>query len=163
MPRPLNDEEITDLLTSDTVARLATIDASGYPHVTPLWFLWADGAFHFTSDSGRPHLPRLQANPRAGLVIDVEAEKRSDGQRPNKQLRATGDATLCPDTDAAWTRRIWDKHITGAEAMNEAAASLSDRQRVLIRIVPVTWSRSQACDRPGAAARHGIIAKHDTI
>lgn len=141
MPRPLNDEEIADLLTSDTVARLATIDASSYPHVTPLWFLWADGAFHFTSDSGRPHLPRLQANPRAGLVIDVEAGQRSDGQRPSKQrpskqLRATGDAALCPDTDAAWTRRIWDKYITGSEAMSEAAASLSDRQRVLIRIAP---------------------------
>ena len=39
MPRPLNDEEIADLLTSDTVARLATIDANGYPRVTPLWFL----------------------------------------------------------------------------------------------------------------------------
>ena len=37
MTRPLSDEETADLLASDTVARLATIDASGYPHVTPLW------------------------------------------------------------------------------------------------------------------------------
>jgi len=134
--RPLNDEEIADLLTSDTVARLATIDASGYPHVTPLWFLWADRAFHFASDSGRPHLSRLQANPQVGLVIDVEAEQRPDGQRPNKQLRATGDATLCPDTEAVWTRRIWDKYIVVSEPTGEATARLGDRQRVLIRIVP---------------------------
>jgi PPOX class probable F420-dependent enzyme len=136
MPRPLNDEEIADLLASDTIARLATIDASGYPHVTPLWFLWADGAFHFASDSGRPHLARLRANPRVGLVIDAEDEQRSDGQRPNRQLRATGDATLCPDAEAAWTRRIWAKYITGSAAMNAAEAGLGDRQRVLIRIVP---------------------------
>lgn len=136
MPRALNDEEITDLLSSDIVARLATIDANGYPHVTLLWFLWAAGAFHFASDFGRPHLARLQANPQAGLVIDVEAGQRSDGQRPNKQLRVTGDATLSPDTEAVWTRRIWAKYITGPTAMSTAEASLGDRQRVLITLVP---------------------------
>ncbi|MGD0700506.1 MAG: pyridoxamine 5'-phosphate oxidase family protein [Trebonia sp.] len=42
MVRPLSDEEIAGLLARDVVARVATIDACGYPHVTPLWFLWAD-------------------------------------------------------------------------------------------------------------------------
>lgn len=136
MPRPLNDEEVSNLLASDTVAHLATMDASGYPHVTPLWFLWSDGAFHFTSDASRPHLARMQANQRAGLVIDLEAEQRPDGQRPNKQFRAVGDAILSPDTGAAWTRRIWDKYIVGPEARNAASAGIGDRERVLIRIVP---------------------------
>lgn len=137
MTRPLNDEETADLLASDTVARLATIDASGYPHVTPLWFLWADGVFHLASDAGRPHLARLRANPRAGLVIDVEAAQRPDGQRPNKQVRAVGNATLTPDTGAAWTRRIWDKYINGPAARNALNEHLGDRQRVLITITPV--------------------------
>jgi hypothetical protein len=137
MTRPLSDEEITGLLASDTVARLATIDASGYPHVTPLWFLWADDAFHLASDAGRPHLARLQANPRAGLVIDVEAGQHPDGQRPNKQIRAVGNATLSPDTGAAWTRRIWDKYINGPTARNALDERLGDRQRVLIRIAPI--------------------------
>jgi nitroimidazol reductase NimA-like FMN-containing flavoprotein (pyridoxamine 5'-phosphate oxidase superfamily) len=38
--RPLREEEIAGLLARDVVARVATIDADGYPHVTPLWFLW---------------------------------------------------------------------------------------------------------------------------
>jgi nitroimidazol reductase NimA-like FMN-containing flavoprotein (pyridoxamine 5'-phosphate oxidase superfamily) len=67
--RPLREEEIAGLLARDVVARVATIDADGYPHVTPLWFLWADGAIHLASDAGRPHLARLRDNPRAGLVI----------------------------------------------------------------------------------------------
>jgi nitroimidazol reductase NimA-like FMN-containing flavoprotein (pyridoxamine 5'-phosphate oxidase superfamily) len=45
MVRPLSGEEIAGLLARDVVARVATIDESGYPHVTPLWFLWADGPF----------------------------------------------------------------------------------------------------------------------
>ena len=137
MTRPLNDEETADLLASDTVARLAPIDASGYPHVTPLWFPWADGAFHLASDAGRPHLARLRANPRAGLVIDTEAAQRPDGQRPNKQVRAVGDATLTPDTGTAWTSRIWDKYVNGPAARNALNERLSGRQRVLITITPV--------------------------
>lgn len=133
MPRPLTREEAAELLASDTVARLATIDEDGYPHVTPLWFLWADGAFHLTSDSGRPHLARLRANPRAGLVIDTEAGQRPDGQRPNKQVRAVGDAVLTPDTGSAWTSRIWDKYINGPAARQAAisanASACSSRSR----------------------------------
>jgi nitroimidazol reductase NimA-like FMN-containing flavoprotein (pyridoxamine 5'-phosphate oxidase superfamily) len=134
MVRPLSEQEITGLLARDVVARVATIDPSGYPHVTPLWFLWVDQAFHFTSDAGRTHLARLRANPRAGLVIDVEGEQRADGERPNSQVRAVGDARLSSDADGAWTRRIWDKYISGSAA--DPAARLQGRHRVLIRIVP---------------------------
>jgi PPOX class probable F420-dependent enzyme len=136
MPRTLTHEETAGLLASDAIARLATIDADGYPHVTPLWFLWADGAFHLASDSGRPHLARLLANPRAGLVIDTEDAQRRDGQRPNKQVRAIGDATLSPDTGAIWTHRIWDKYINGTTARQAAGNHLGNRQRVLITITP---------------------------
>jgi hypothetical protein len=109
-------------------------------------FLREDGAFHLASDAGRPHLARLQANPRAGLVIDIEAGQRPDGQRPNKQIRAVSDATLTPDTGAAWTRRIWDKYINGPTARNALDERLGDRQRMLIRISPLTAPRSRACD-----------------
>jgi nitroimidazol reductase NimA-like FMN-containing flavoprotein (pyridoxamine 5'-phosphate oxidase superfamily) len=131
MVRPLSEDEIGDLLARDVVARVATIDADGYPHVTPLWFVWADGAFHFASDAGRPHLRRLRANPRTGLVIDVEGEQRADGERPNMQVRAVGDAVLSPDSDGAWSMRIWDKYSVGSPLVR-----LGERQRVLIRIVP---------------------------
>jgi nitroimidazol reductase NimA-like FMN-containing flavoprotein (pyridoxamine 5'-phosphate oxidase superfamily) len=132
--RPLSEEETAGLLATDVVARLATVDADGYPHVTPLWFLWADGAFHLASDAGRPHLARLQANPRAGLVIDVEGPLRPDGERPNRQVRAVGDATLSADADGAWSRRIWDRYAGGTPG--DAAVRLQGRQRVLIKIVP---------------------------
>lgn len=48
----------------------------------------------------------------------------------------TGDATLSPDTEAVWTRRIWAKYITGSRGMSTAEESLGDRQRMLITIVP---------------------------
>jgi len=135
MMRRLSEDEINDLLVRDVVARIATIDASGYPHVTPLWFLWSAGAFYLTSDVGRPHLARLHANPRAGLVIDVEGERRADGERPNSQVRAVGDASLIADAGGAWSRRIWDKYDAG-NGGQDWAERLRDRHRMLIRIVP---------------------------
>ena len=135
MVRPLSEEEVVVLLARDVVARVATVDAEGYPHVTPLWFLWADGAFHLASDAGRPHLGRLRANPRAGLVVDVEGEQRADGERPNLQVRAVGDAVLSPDAGGAWSMRIWDKYGSGFPEA-DLPARLGMRQRVLIRIVP---------------------------
>lgn len=135
MVRPLSEEEIADLLARDVVARVATVDADGYPHVTPLWFLWADEAFHLASDAGRPHLVRLRANPRAGLVIDVDGEQRADGERPNMQVRAVGDAVLSPDAGGAWSMRIWGRYISGSPAA-DPVVRLGMRQRVLIRIVP---------------------------
>jgi hypothetical protein len=38
--RPLDSGEIEALLAIDVPARPATLDRNGFPHVTPLRFLW---------------------------------------------------------------------------------------------------------------------------
>ena len=67
-PRRMEPSEIDALLKLDIVARLATLDRAGFPHVTPLWFVWAEGAFLMTSIADRPHLRRLADDPRVGTV-----------------------------------------------------------------------------------------------
>ncbi|MFI9505294.1 pyridoxamine 5'-phosphate oxidase family protein [Nocardia sp. NPDC052566] len=129
--RTLRPAEVAGLLATDIVAHLATIDAAEYPHVTPIWFLWDDGIFRLTSFAGRPHLRRILANPRVGLVIDREAAPRADGQRPNRQLRVIGDAELAADPDGRWTQRIREKYSPARAALGDAG-----RARVLITITP---------------------------
>lgn len=116
MPRRLIQAEIDELLHGDHVARLATFDAAGYPHVTPLWFLWEQEVFHLASDTARPHLARIRANPRVGLVINAEDPKRADGERPNRQLRVVGTAELHADPGGEWSRRIWAPCTLGRTA-----------------------------------------------
>ncbi len=128
-PRPLSDQETEALLALDVPARFATIDANGFPHVTPLWFVWHGGAFHLTSCSDRPHLRRLAGNPRAGLCVDVERPAREGGQRPNLQVRAVGVAELFSDTGGAWTRRIDEKYSSARDAEGT-------QDRVVIRLMP---------------------------
>lgn len=134
-PRRLNRSEIETLLALDVPAHLATLDRNGFPHVTSLWFVWEDGAFYMTSIADRPHLKRLAGNPRAGLGIDVEDPERADGQRPNQQVRAIGNAELFPDDRAAWTTPITEKYVRGPAADTSVAARASD-ERIVICLRP---------------------------
>jgi Pyridoxamine 5'-phosphate oxidase len=132
----MDDREIEALLALDVPARIASLDAHGFPHITPLWFVWSDGTFYMTSISDRPHLKRLEGNPRAGVLVDVEHPERPDGQRPNQQVRAVGDVELSPDSGQQWTHRIDGKYLSPEAAAKRAAARAGD-ERVVIRLSPV--------------------------
>lgn len=135
--RTLDDAEISQLLSADLVARLATIDEAGYPHITPVWFFWADNTFYVTSYVDRPYLGRIRSNPRVGLVIDTEHKQRGDGERPHRQVLVVGDAAVSADSTGTWTRRIRRKNIDetlGPDArqrglhQGRARVSISPRQ-----------------------------------
>jgi nitroimidazol reductase NimA-like FMN-containing flavoprotein (pyridoxamine 5'-phosphate oxidase superfamily) len=134
-PRRLSDPEIEALLAADVPVRFATLDPDGYPHVTPLWFVWADGAFHMTSFTGKPHLRRLASDSRAGACVDDESAQREDGERPNRQVRATGDAETFPDVGGEWTRRITAKYVTGPGLAIQLERRLA-AERIVIRLKP---------------------------
>jgi nitroimidazol reductase NimA-like FMN-containing flavoprotein (pyridoxamine 5'-phosphate oxidase superfamily) len=133
MVRQMEAGEVSALLELDTVAHLATLDDDGFPHVTPIWFIWHDGAFYFASDTNRPHVARLRRDARAGVVVDIEAARRSDGERPNQHVRAVGRAVAEPDVEGRWTARIWEKY--GGDPA-ETADRLAGRRRSVIRLVP---------------------------
>lgn len=134
VPRHLTPAEINELLAADTIARLATIDKDGYPHVTALWFLYEHDTFSLTSDASRPHLTRIRANPKVGLLIDTEQPERQDGERPNRQVRIVGQATLAEDRGGVWTARIWAKYRRRPTDPSEIAQRLRGRRRVLISV-----------------------------
>lgn len=134
-PRRPSTDEIEQVLASDVPAHLATLDAKGFPHVTPLWFIWTDGAFYMTSIADRPHLRRVARNPRVGICVDVEFPERTDGQRPNLQVRAQGVAELFADDGAAWTTRITEKYLRGPGRGQQVQARGRD-ERVVICLRP---------------------------
>ncbi len=134
-PRQLSVDEVEQLLACDVPAHLATLDAEGFPHVTPLWFVWTGGAFYMTSIVDRPHLRRVEDNPRVGIGVDVEERERPDGQRPNRQVRATGVAELLADDAAIWTTRITEKYLRGPAALERAQARSHD-ERIVICLRP---------------------------
>ena len=132
-PRVLGSAEIETVLALDVPARLATLDRDGFPHVTPLWFVWEDSTFWMTSIADRPHLRRLARDQRAGLCVDVEEPEWTDGQRPNRQVRAIGHVELAPDDEAKWTSRITEKYVRGAAAAASVSRAADDRVVIALR------------------------------
>jgi nitroimidazol reductase NimA-like FMN-containing flavoprotein (pyridoxamine 5'-phosphate oxidase superfamily) len=65
----LTDEEVDTFLASARTCRLATSSAGG-PHVSPLWFVWVDGAPWLYSIVSSQRFKDLQRDPRISLVVD---------------------------------------------------------------------------------------------
>jgi nitroimidazol reductase NimA-like FMN-containing flavoprotein (pyridoxamine 5'-phosphate oxidase superfamily) len=134
-PIEMDADEIEALLALDVPAHLATTDDQGRPIVIPIWFLWTGEEFVMTSVAHRPHVRRLEARPVASLCVDVEGPERQDGQRPNRQVRASGTVALSIDEDGFWTRRITEKYLHGPGRDEQVALRSADR-RVVMRLKP---------------------------
>lgn len=115
----MTPEEIEEVLALDVPARLATIDVDGYPRITPIWFVWENGAFYMTSVEDKVQLRNLQRDPRATICVDVEGADSDEGYRPNRQVKAKGKVRLYDD-DGTWTRRITKKYVSGPQGERTA-------------------------------------------
>jgi hypothetical protein len=80
-------------------------------------------------------LRRLAANTRGGVLVDAEDAERDDGQRPNRQVRAIGEAEVFPDSGRQWTTRITEKYVRGPGTAGSIASRAAD-QRVVMRLRP---------------------------
>ncbi len=132
--RDLEDHEVDALLSLDIPAYLATIDAQGFPRVTPIWFMWSQGLFYMTSYASKLHVKDLQRNPRCGLCVELE-KINADGARPNWQVRVAGAARLYADAKGTWTRRISTKYMQGNDAQQQIARRAAS-DRLVIELAP---------------------------
>ena len=65
----LTQDEITTLLQSPTIARLATVKPSGVPYIVPIWQHW-DGMNIFVIPRAKARfIPYLQAHPPVALSV----------------------------------------------------------------------------------------------
>ena len=111
--RKLSQQEIAHLLNLAIPAHLATLDAAGFPRITPIWFLWEDGIFYMSSGEERRHVHDLARDPRAGLCISIEEGQTQGGSRPYRQIIVRGYAHVQPDTDERGAHKLILKYITG--------------------------------------------------
>lgn len=66
----MTDTEIDEFLGAEITCRVATVGDDG-PHVTPLWFLWADGAVWLSSLVGSRRSADLRSDGRIAIVADA--------------------------------------------------------------------------------------------
>lgn len=73
-------EIINGFLKQPLIARMATADLNGQPHVVPVWFGWDGATLWISSYSNTRKVGELEKNPKISLVIDIaEANNENKG------------------------------------------------------------------------------------
>ena len=109
MPPLTPAERDAFLDTPGVLMRIATVDAAGDPHVTPIWFIHEQGRLWFTPRAESAWLGHLRAHPRVACTIDEAAP-------PSRKLVVEGDAEIVHDlgADDVWRdryRRIAERYV----------------------------------------------------
>jgi nitroimidazol reductase NimA-like FMN-containing flavoprotein (pyridoxamine 5'-phosphate oxidase superfamily) len=65
--RGLTPDEVTAFLAGPVVARIATIDASGHPYITPVWQEWDGAAMYVIPREKTVFAQHLKTNPKVAI------------------------------------------------------------------------------------------------
>jgi PPOX class probable F420-dependent enzyme len=143
-PRPISDA-IQLKLENAPLARLATLDAEGRPHIVPICFVY-DGSVFYTAVDRKPksvapeklaRLRHIRATPQVALVIDEYCEDWSRLW----YILVRGQAKLIPDL--ASEERAGAIRRLKAKYPQYAAGMLPD-DAPIIRITPdriTSWGK----------------------
>ena len=131
MPRMTTDERNSFLAEPGVLMRIATVLPDGSPLVTPIWYLFEEGAIWFTPREKSEWFDNLRRDPRVCLSIDEES-------MPYRKVLVQGSVELVADIgrDDDWRdryRRIAARYVdpVGAEAYIQATL---DQSRGLYRL-----------------------------
>jgi pyridoxamine 5'-phosphate oxidase family protein len=90
-----------EFLRSQRIGRVATVGATGWPHVVPVMYtLDEEGRFEFDVDGVK--LRNLTSEPRAALVVDAMGPKRGVAVQGRAELTAPARARLTPAHKFSW-------------------------------------------------------------
>ena len=124
-------ESHQDLLGAE-VAILATIGQDGYPQVTATWFLFDDdGMLKLSLNTTRQKVKNLQVHSECTLFI-------LDTANPYRTLEVRARATIAPDSDYAFAKKLGAKY----GGVDLSANDRPGETRVVVLLQPVkvnTW------------------------
>jgi PPOX class probable F420-dependent enzyme len=135
---PLSKSELNAFLNEPRLAHLATSSKSGMPRVSPIWYLYEDGSFYFTTRLGRVKGTHIQSNPRAAISIATE-------DQPYRAVCAFGMAEIVKDNRDKWLERISFRYGE-AEGRRWLAKATKQPDRVVMVLKPervLSWHYGQ--------------------
>ena len=140
----MSDEEIDSFLNQKLISRFTSIRPDGYPHTTPLWYLWDGEALWFVLGAGerpRQHIRNLRSNPRLCVIIDRDVRPEQGGSFDAQGVTIRGVVELSTDEDLQEevSRRIMRRYFgDGGDANIDVL--LQDgkpgKNRVVVKVKP---------------------------
>jgi PPOX class probable F420-dependent enzyme len=137
--------ELTDGLRSFLGERrcavLATRGRDGGIHLTPIWFLFEDDRFYFSSSSSSRKVKNVERTRSASVVVD----SRKPGRE--RWVSATGPVEVLRDGEAqAVNARIRRRYLTTEALGGPIEADLAASDDVTLRLTPTEWRSWAAPD-----------------
>lgn len=123
------------------MAHLATASENGGPRVSPIWYVYKEGCFYFTTRVGRVKGNHIKRNPRVALSIATD-------ERPYRAVCAFGKAQLIQEERDKWLERISTRYgeREGREWLTEA---VRQEGRVVFKLQPdriMSWDYGRGDD-----------------
>ena len=126
---PLNDE-LRAFLADRRYATVATNDANGGIHLTPVWFLFEDDRFLFESFSGSGKVRNLERNPRRSWPTRASPETNVG----------------CPLRDGRHSSRVRRRRRRTQGAGSVTGPVFAAADDVTLRLTPKRWQSWAARD-----------------
>ena len=126
---PMTPEQLTEYTSRPLLAVLTTINPSGSPQATPIWYYYDGQHFISTAFTNRVKIRNMQRDPRVTLVV-------TDTTREDAVLIVQGTAELVLDGAREATERLAMRYLGEEEGKRRAAQLHNIGERVLIRVTP---------------------------
>ena len=137
-----NKAFIDSFLEGAHIARLATADREGRPHVVPVWYAWDGESIWISSYSSTRKINNLEDNRNVSVVIDV-----TGGEGETKAVVFEGKAQLVKEPrNLLRDKFIWIyKRYLGEDGILEESPQewIEDPQNLLVCLKPektFTWN-----------------------
>ncbi len=131
----LQGEELKAFLEEIRLCHWATVGSKGEPHARPLWYLYAEKAFWFTT---RLEARRTGADIAAGSPVAVSIASED---RPYRAVILHGTPEVWNDDRDSWLQRIATRYGEGP-GLRWLARAVKEPDRVVMRLAPdtvITW------------------------
>lgn len=126
---PLAGRELKTFLQEVRLAHWATVGPDGRPRVRPVWYVYEEGSFWFTT---RLESRRTGADITAGSPVAVSI---ADDNRPYRAVLAYGTPQVWTNERERWLERIATRYGED-EGHRWLAGALKEPDRVVLRLVP---------------------------
>ena len=131
------------LESGSKLAELATVSASDWPQVTPIWYLYDNGHVYMTTTTNRKKYTNIENKPRVALFI-------GDPNDAYRGIEIQGKVNFIRDHLEEWNRRLAARYHP-PEEVEQTVQYLMSEPRVILEVTPKrvtkigsSWLRRQS-------------------
>lgn len=128
-------QRVLQQLQTEQIIWLTTVNQTGQPQPSPVWFIWRDGEIVIFSEPAAPKIRNIRANPKVSLTFNTD-------EHGNQVTVLQGEAVLREDeataADVAGYPDYVEKYASGITSLNLTPETMLSQYSQVITVTPVS-------------------------